>query len=94
LVGGLERVWADGRQLGQPYHAPTVGGDYLTDENKGTDVIIDDDGESYLWVTEPKMYNIIENPSWVRRQELKMSSNSDDFGLFAFTFGVYEREGS
>ena len=80
---------------GEPYKVRlTVGGEYLTDENKGIDVIIDDNGESYLWVTEPKMYSIIENPSWLRRQELKMSSNSDDFGLFAFTFGVYERGSS
>ena len=77
---------------GEPYKVRlTVGGDYLTNENKGADVIIGDDGESYLWVTEPKMYSVIENPSWERRQELRMSSNSDDFGLFAFTFGVYEK---
>lgn len=80
---------------GEPYKVRlTVGGDYLTNENKGTDVIIGDGGESYLWVTEAKLYNIIENPSWERREELRMSSNSDDFGLFAFTFGVYERETS
>ncbi len=77
---------------GEPYRVRlTVGGAYLNDENKGTDVIIGDDGESYLWVTEAKLYNIIENPGWVRREELRMSSNSDDFGLFAFTFGVYEK---
>ena len=80
---------------GEPYKVRlTVGGDYLTNENKGTDIIIGDDGESYLWVTEAKLYNIIENPSWERREKLRMSSNSDDFGLFAFTFGVYEKETS
>ena len=45
-------------------------------------------------VTEPKIYNIIENPEWMRRQELRMSSDSPDFGLFAFTFGSYEKEAS
>ena len=80
---------------GEPYKVRlTVGGDYLTNENKGTDIIIGDDGESYLWVTEAKLYNIIENPSWERREKLRMSPNSDDFGLFAFTFGVYEKETS
>ena len=80
---------------GVPYKVRlTVDGEYLTEENKGQDVIIGDDGESYLWVTEPKMYSIVENPTWVSREELKMSSDSLDFGLFAFTFGVYEKEQS
>ena len=51
---------------GVPYEVRlTVDGEYLTEENKGQDVIIGDDGESYLWVTEPKMYSIVENPTWV-----------------------------
>ena len=58
---------------------------------EGTDVIIGDDGESYLWVDEPKMYSVIENPAYVSGVRLQMSSDSDDFGLFAFTFGVYEK---
>ena len=80
---------------GQSYRVRlTVGGEYLTDENKGADVTIGPDGESYIMVTEPKIYNIIENPEWMRRQELRMSSDSPDFGLFAFTFGSYEKEAS
>ena len=80
---------------GVPYKVRlTVGGEYLTEENKGEDVIIGSDGESYLWVTEPKMYSIVEHPTWVSRQELKMSSDSGDFGLFAFTFGIYQKEPS
>jgi len=47
------------------------------------------DGESYVLVTEPRLYNILENPSYVRRETLRMASDSPDFGLFAFTFGVY-----
>ncbi len=80
---------------GVPYKVRlTVDGEYLTEENKGQDVIIGDDGESYLWVTEPKMYSIVENPTWETGEELRMSSDSRDFGLFAFTFGVYEKEQS
>lgn len=76
---------------GEPYKVRvTVGDEYLTEKNKGTDVIIGDDGESYLWVTTPTLYNVIDNESYVRRENLKMSSNSPDFGLFAFTFGVYD----
>ena len=75
---------------GEPYKVRiTVNDEYLTDKNKGTDIIIGDDGESYLWVTSPSLYNVISNDSYVRRETLKMASNSPDFGLFAFTFGVY-----
>ena len=76
---------------GKPYKLRiTVDGEYLTDSNKGSDIIIGDDGESYLWVTSPSLYNVISNDSYVWRQNLKMASNSSDFGLFAFTFGVYD----
>jgi len=78
---------------GEPYKVRiTVDDEYLTDSNKGSDIIIGGDGESYLWVTSPSLYNLISNDSYVRRQNLKMASNSPDFGLFAFTFGVYETE--
>jgi len=69
----------------------TVNGEYLTQENKGSDVTIGPDGESFLSVTEPRMYNVVANPNYVRAHTLRMSSNSDNFRLFAFTFGVYEK---
>ena len=76
---------------GEPYKVRiTVNDEYLTEANKGRDIIIGDDGESYLWVTSPTLYNMINNPTYVRRETLKLSSNSPDFGLFAYTFGVYE----
>ena len=76
---------------GEPYKVRvTVNDEYLTQKNKGSDIIIGDDGESYLWVTVPSLYNVINNDSYVRRENLKMASNSSDFGLFAFTFGVYD----
>ena len=75
---------------GEPYKVRiTVDEEYLTDVNKGSDIVIGDDGESYLRVTTPSLYNVINNDSYVRREALKMSSNSQDFGLFAFTCGVY-----
>ena len=77
---------------GEPYKVRvTVDGEYLTEENRGSDIIIGGDGESYLWVTSPTLYNVVSNPSYVRRETLRMSSNSPDFGLFAFTFGVYQK---
>ncbi|MQG72365.1 MAG: redoxin domain-containing protein, partial [SAR202 cluster bacterium] len=39
---------------GEPYKVRiTVDDEYLTDSNKGSDIIIGGDGESYLWVTSP-----------------------------------------
>ena len=78
-------------ESGEPYQVVvTVNGQYLTDENRGDDVTIGDDGRSYLEVTEPKLYKIVEHEDWQGRQELRLSSTSDDFGLYSFTFGVYE----
>ena len=71
----------------------TMNGESLTDENKGSDVTIGPDGESYILVTEPRMYNIVENPTYLQSQTLRMSSDSADFGLFAFTFGIYQKTG-
>ena len=71
----------------------TMNGESLNGDNKGEDVTIGPDGESYVLVTEPRLYNIVENPTYLRRQTLRMSSDSADFGLFAFTFGVYQKAG-
>ena len=76
---------------GEPYRVRvTMDGEYLTEENKGADVIIDDSGESYILVDEPRLYALVDNPEYVKRKELRLSPNSDDFGLFAYTFGVYD----
>ena len=78
-------------ESGEPYEVRiTVNGEYLTSENKGGDVVIGDGGVSYLQVTEPKLYKIVEHSDWQGEQELRMSSMSNDFGLYSFTFGVYE----
>jgi len=78
-------------ETGEPYKVLiTLDAENLTEQNKGADVIIDSNGESYLWVDEPRLYAVIETPNYVRRSTLKMASNSEDFGLFAFTFGIYE----
>ena len=78
-------------ESGEPYQVRvTVNGDYLTEDNKGADVIIGEDGESYIEVTDPRLYKIVEHPTWEGSQLLRLSSKSDDFGLFSFTFGVYE----
>ena len=70
----------------------TVDGEYLTEETKGEDIIIGSDGESYLMVDGARMYRVLANSEYKRRELLTMSSNSPDFGLFAFTFGIYQKE--
>ena len=78
-------------ESGEPYKVVvTVNNEYLTEENKGDDIIIDENGESYLMVTEPRAYKLVELPVWEQGQFLQMYSMSDNFGLFSFTFGSYE----
>ena len=67
----------------------TADGEYLTDENKGADVVIEDDGRSFLVVDDPKLYLVVEAPAY-GTFELKMFTNSPRFDVFAFTFGIYE----
>ena len=67
-----------------------MNGDFLTDENKGSGVTIAPNDESFLSVNEPKMDSIIDATAYSQDNNLTMSSNSDDFEIFAFTFGVYE----
>ena len=66
-----------------------LDGEYLNEFNKGEDVVIDDDGTSYLIVDKPRLYAVVEAPEY-GTYDLQLSSNSSDFALFAFTFGVYE----
>ncbi len=78
-------------ESGEPYKVRvTVNGEYLTEDNRGEDIMIGEDGESYLWVTGPKAYKVVEHPTWESGQELRMASMSDDFGLYSFTFGTYQ----
>ena len=67
----------------------TLDGEDLTDSNKGEDVVIEEDGTSFLYVDEPRMYSIVQAPGY-GTYELKLSPNSPNFALFAFTFGEYE----
>jgi hypothetical protein len=78
-------------ESGEPYKVRVLmDGEYLTEENKGQDVMIGADGESFLLVTGPRLYAIVNNPGYQQRRVLELRPNSDDFGLFAFTFGVYQ----
>ena len=78
-------------ESGEPYTVRIkIDGEFLTDENKGQDVTVSANGESFVTVDESRMYNMIEAPGYTKDNLLTMSSNSEDFSIFAFTFGVYE----
>ena len=61
----------------------------VTATQAGVDVMFGTDGDSYVLVDESRMYNLINFPEY-GGSELKLSSESGDFALFAFTFGAYE----
>ena len=67
----------------------TINGRPLSEGEAGPDVVIAD-GHSFFTVTEPRMYEVVALPEY-GIHELTLSSNSDEFALFAFTFGSYER---
>ena len=78
-------------ESGEPYRVVVkVNSEYLTEENKGEDIQIGEDGESYVVVDSPRAYYLVEHPTWLENQYIQMFSESDDFGLFSFTFGTYE----
>ena len=66
----------------------TLDGRNLTEENRGADVTFDEDGRSVVIVDEPRMFRLVETGE-LAPHELRLSSNSDQFSLFAYTFGLY-----
>ena len=65
----------------------TLDGAPITEENRGRDVVVED-GRTFLLVDEPRLYSIVDAAEY-GTYTLTMSSNSPDFALFAFTFGIY-----
>ena len=55
----------------------------------GGDIMYDDDGNSYVAVDASRMYYLIDKDAF-GGGELRLTSNSADFSVFAFTFGSYE----
>ena len=64
----------------------TLDGRPLRPSESGADLIVAE-GRSYFTVTGSRMYQVFAPPE-SGEHELKLSSNSDDFALFAFTFGA------
>jgi hypothetical protein len=61
----------------------------VAQEQAGIDIQYDDEGNSFVRVDGPRMYFIVSQPVF-GNGELKLSSNSSEFAIFAFTFGSYQ----
>ena len=74
---------------GQPFNVYVeLDGRWLLPNEAGSHVQWDDEGRSYIRVTENDLYRLLFLPEW-SEHELKLSSDSNQFRIFAFTFGSY-----
>lgn len=64
-----------------------IDGRPLMQDEAGIDIEFDDRGRSYFTVTEPRLYAFLETPEF-GEHVVKLASNSDNFAIFAFTFGI------
>ena len=79
-----------GLESDEPYTVRvTLDDQPLTAAQAGVDVMFGAEGDTYVLVEESRMYNLINLPEY-GGSELKLSSESDEFSVFAFTFGAYE----
>ena len=77
---------------GEPYEVRVLVDDMpITMSLAGEDIMWDAEGNSFILVSEPKLYRVVRSPSF-GEHELRLSSNSQEFSLFAFTFGSYLQE--
>ena len=65
-----------------------LDGRWLFPNEAGSHIQWDDEGRSYILVTENDLYRLVFLPEW-SEHELTLRSDSDQFRLFAFTFGSY-----
>ncbi len=65
-----------------------IDGRPLTIDEAGADILFDSDANSFFRADQARLYAIVELPA-AGEHESKLRSNSDGFGVFAFTFGVY-----
>lgn len=81
-----------GHDGGSPYRVRvTLDGKPLRPDQADTDIRFDEMGNSYAEVDRARMYRLIRMQHY-EQHELRISSNSDRFELFTFTFGAYQRQ--
>lgn len=66
----------------------TMDGGPLDSSQAGADIRFDDEGNSYILVDKSDLYHLVQLPEF-GSHNLTLSSNSDKFSLFAYTFGSY-----
>ena len=66
----------------------TMDGAPLDPSQAGGDIRFDDEGNSYILVDKSTLYHVVQLSEF-GPHDLKLSSNSDKFSLFAYTFGSY-----
>ena len=77
-------------ETGEPYQVKITLNDEPVEMNRaGADMQYDDEGNSFVHVDEARMYFLLDQETY-SGGELKLSSNSAEFALFAFTFGSYQ----
>jgi len=59
--------------------------EFLNRENKGDDIRFDDEGRSYLVVSEPRLYSLVRNPRY-GEHILKLKTSNDGLTVFSFSF--------
>ena len=71
----------------------TMDGDPVPPEMAGADVLYDTDGESYVTVGRPRVYQLIDLPEY-ESHDLKLWSNSAGLEIYAITFeaNIFEPE--
>lgn len=76
-------------QSDMPYTVQVkMDGRPLSSEHACNDAWIDDEGRSFITVDEPRLYGLVKLDQF-EGHDLTLSSNSDEFEVFAFTFGAY-----
>ena len=74
---------------GEPFNVYVeLDGRPLTPDEAGAHIEWDDQGRSYISVTENDLYRLVFLDDFAEH-EIKLRSNSDQLRIFAFTFGVY-----
>lgn len=80
-----------GHDGGPPYRVHvTLDGKPLRPDQADADIQFDEMGNSYAEIDSARMYRLIRTQDY-EQHELRLSSNSDRFELFTFTFGAYQR---
>ena len=74
---------------GDPFNVYVqLDGRWLFPNEAGAHIRWDDRDRSYIRVTENDLYRLVYLPEW-SEHEIRLSSNSDQFRIFALTFGSY-----